>query len=90
MDRQENTPLWVFLAFSSIKTRKAALWLVWSCVVFTIYCIPWSVWLSDYEWVKLVFLVDDWSWFVMMIPITAWYWLSLRWVDRNASWEGVG
>ncbi|MEJ2620636.1 MAG: hypothetical protein P8163_10340 [Candidatus Thiodiazotropha sp.] len=87
MKKDENIPVWVFLAFSSINTRKAALWLVWSCFVFTVYCMPWSALLPGQEWAKVVFIVEDWSWFVMMIPLTAWYWMSLRWVDRNSRWE---
>ncbi|MCF6202068.1 MAG: hypothetical protein L3J59_00145 [Methylococcaceae bacterium] len=87
MEKKDNTPLWVFLAFSSINTRKGALILIWSCIIFSLYCIPWSLFFSDQEWVARIFLIDDWSWLAMMIPIVIWYWLSLRWVDKNTAWD---
>jgi len=82
-------PLWVFLAFSSINTRKSALILIWACVAFSIYCIPWSHFLAGSAWAVKVFLVEDWSWFVMMVPITFWYWMSLRWIDGNSGWTNA-
>jgi hypothetical protein len=88
MEKKDNTPLWVFLAFSSINTRKGALILIWSCIIFSLYCIPWSLFFSDQEWVAKIFLIDDWSWLAMMVPMIVWYWLSLRWVDKNTAWEG--
>jgi hypothetical protein len=88
MEKKDDTPLWVFLAFSSINTRKGALILIWSCIVFSLYCIPWSLFFSDQEWVAKIFLIDDWSWLAMMVPMIVWYWLSLRWVDKNTAWEG--
>lgn len=89
MEKNENTPLWVFLAFSSIGTRKGALRLVWSCAAFTIYCVPWSVLLPNQEWAKAIFLIEDWSWFMMMVPIMVWYWLSLRWADKYSAWDEI-
>ena len=86
MEKSKNMPLWVFLAFSSIETRKAALILVWCCILFSIYCIPWPL-LFNADIIKTVFLIDDWSWIAMMIPIVLWYWISLRWVDKNNGWE---
>ncbi len=86
MEKKGNTPLWVFLAFSSINTRKGALILIWSCIVFSLYCIPWVKFFADQEWVGKIFLIDDWSWIAMMVPMVIWYWLSLRWVDKNAEW----
>ncbi len=87
MEKKDNMPLWVFLALSSINTRKGALILIWACVVFSLYCIPWSLFIAEPEWVKQVFLIDDWSWLAMMIPMILWYWLSLRWIDKNNAWE---
>lgn len=87
MEKKDNMPLWVFLAFSSINTRKGALILIWSCIVFSIYCIPWVKFFADQEWVSKIFLIDDWSWIAMMVPMIIWYWLSLRWIDKNAVWE---
>jgi len=87
MNKSKETPLWVFLAFSSIKTRKAGLWIVWTCAAFTVYCAPWSQFSPNQAWVKSVFLLDDWSWFAMMVPMTLWYFLSLRWTDKNFAWQ---
>ena len=86
MEKKDNIPLWVFLAFSSINTRKSALILIWACVVFTLYCIPWSLFFVDKGWVSKIFLIDDWSWLAMMAPIVLWYCLSLRWLDKNSAW----
>lgn len=87
MKKTASTPLWVFLAFSSIESRKSALILIWSCVLFTIYCLPWAQFFTDIIWVKKIFLIDDWSWFAMMIPMTAWYVISLKWIDKNQGWD---
>lgn len=86
---KDNTPLWVHLAFSAIKTRRAALLLVWFCALFTVYCLPWASLYSDSSWINTLFLIEDWSWFAMMVPITLWYWASLRWVDNNLGWDDV-
>lgn len=85
MEKTKDMPLWVFLAFSSIETRKMAMILIWSCILFTLYCIPWSQYFQA-DWVKSLFLIDDWSWAAMMAPICLWYWLSLRWVDKHQAW----
>ena len=82
----DKTPFWVTLAYDNIHTRKMALILVLSCVVFALYCVPW-VQFSKNALVEKWFLIDDWSWFAMMIPMTIWYWVSLKWVDQNAGWE---
>jgi hypothetical protein len=87
MKKENDMPLWVSLAFSSIESRKVALWLVFSCVLFSAYCIPWSNYFGSEDWVAKIFLIDDWNWFAMMVPITLWYWLSLRWIDNNSGWE---
>ncbi|MCK5307921.1 MAG: hypothetical protein KAJ73_04850 [Zetaproteobacteria bacterium] len=89
MEKTDNMPVWVFLAFSSITTRKGALVLTWVCAVFTIYCIPWPLGFTSQDWVAKIFLIEDWSWFAMMVPITFWYWLSLRWIDSNSGWENT-
>jgi len=81
MEKTDNMPIWVFLAYSSINTRKAALWLIRACVAFSVYCVQ--------DWVGTIFLIDDWSWLAMMVPITFWYWISLRWLDNHSGWETV-
>jgi hypothetical protein len=79
--------MWVFLAFSSINTRKSALILIYSSVIFSLYCFPWVKFFNGEGWVAKLFLIDDWSWFAMMIPVVLWYCLSLRWLDKNKGWE---
>ncbi len=86
MEKTDNMPLWVFLAFSSIETRKAALILIYSSVVFTLYCIPWMLFFK-HPWISRIFLLDDWSWAGMMLPIIVWYVLSLRWMDKHQAWQ---
>jgi hypothetical protein len=83
-------PIWVYLAFSTIETRKGALLLIWACAVFSLYCIPWVLFFPSQHWIAQLFLIEDWSWFAMMFPITVWYWLSLTWVDNNSVWQGDG
>ena len=87
VEKTDNMPIWVFLAFSSIGTRKGALILVWVCAAFAIYCLPWSLFFSDQDWVAGIFLIKDWSWFGMMVPVLAWYLISLRWLDQNNGWS---
>ena len=89
MEKTDNMPIWVFLAFSSIGTRKGALTLIWACAAFTVYCVPWSLLFTGSGWVVNVFMIEDWSWVAMMVPITFWYWLSLRWVDNHSGWENT-
>ena len=72
MKKTDDMPIWVFLAFSSIETRKDALWLIGSCVAFTLYCVHWANLYDQSEWFKRVFLLDDWSWFAWMVPLTFW------------------
>ena len=86
MEKKENIPMWVFLAFSSIETRKGALILFWSSLIFTLYCIPWSLYFINAANVSKIFLIDDWSWVAMMIPMTIWYWVCIKWVDKNSEW----
>jgi len=89
VEKTKDMPIWVFLAFSSIETRKGAMWLIYACIGFTLYCIPWSLIASESDWVETIFLIDDWSWLAMMVPISGWYWLSLKWVDKNTGWNPV-
>ena len=86
MTNHKKAPLWVLLAFSNIQTRKTALILIWSSLLFSVYCIPWVKFFSHVEWINQVFLIDDWSWFAFILPMVFWYWLCLRWVDKNTGW----
>ena len=81
-------PIWVLLAFSSIHKRKHAIILIWTSILFSLYCLPWVNFINN-DIVSTLFLIDDWSWISMMIPICAWYILSLRWMDQNDSWESL-
>ena len=81
----EKTPFWVSLAYANIHTRKMALWLIITCILFTLYCVPWGQF-SKNQWVVKSFLINDWSWFAIMLPMTIWYWISLKWVDKNQGW----
>jgi hypothetical protein len=87
MQKTDDMPWWVFLAFSSIETRKGALILIWSSIIFTLYCIPWVLFYDGNDWVAKIFLIDDWEWFAMMVPMTLWYWLSMKWVDKKQRWQ---
>lgn len=87
MQKTDDMPIWVFLALSSIETRKGALMLIRSSIIFTVYCIPWVNFYDGIDWVVGLFLIDDWSWFAMMLPMTLWYWLGLKWVDKNRGWS---
>ena len=89
MDKTDKTPLWVFLAFSSIETRVGAMRLIWASIIFSIYCFPWPLFFSTQDLIINKVLIEDWSWFFMMLPIVAWYWISLRWMDNNLAWEPV-
>lgn len=88
MTKTKHTPIWVYLAFSSIETRKGAIILIALSLLFTLYCIPWALLFhaGDGEIVSQVFLIDDWSWFGMMLPVIIWYLASLLWMDRNDGW----
>ena len=72
MEKRDDIPIWVYLAFSSISTRRGALLLILSSLLFCVYCIPWSLYFSEYHWIASVFLIDDWYWFAMMFPMTIW------------------
>lgn len=80
-------PLWVQMAFSSIRTRRGGMILIAMSLLFSVYCIPWATLFSSMTWLENVFLIDDWSWLAMMIPVIIWYGLSFRWMDQNAGWE---
>lgn len=86
MEKTDNMPIWVYLAFSSITKRTSALLLIYSCMAFSVYCVPWGLLFPDRKWAVQIFLIDDWSWMPIMVPMTLWYWLSLRWIDKNIGW----
>ena len=88
MTKTKNTPLWVFLAFSAIETRKGALLLIWACALFSVYCLPWSLILGDAigELGKQILVINDWEWIAMMAPMTLWYVISLMWMDKHDGW----
>jgi hypothetical protein len=87
MQKTDDMPVWVFLALSSIETRKGAMLLVLINIIFSAYCVPWVMFYGDNEWVQRLFLLTDWEWFAWTIPISLWYWLSIKWVDRHQRWR---
>ena len=87
MQKDRKLPLWVLLALSNIETRKGALILIWISLLFSLYCIPWSLFYVDTPWISQLFLIDNWEWFAMMMPMTLWYWLSMKWMDKNKGWR---
>lgn len=88
MIKTKDTPLWVFLAFSSIESPKGAKILIWACVAFTLYSLPWPLYFADAlgELGNKIFF-DDWYTFLMMIPITAWYVAALKWMNARDAWQ---
>lgn len=86
MEKTDDMPIWIYLAFSSITTRKGALLLTLSSIIFSLYCMPWSLLFVNHSWVANVFLIDNWTWVAMMSPMPIWYWMSLMWVDRHLGW----
>lgn len=87
MQKTDDTPIWVYLAFSSIETRKSAVLLILSNVIFSAYCVPWISLYPDIPWLSSVFLIEDWEWFIWTAPMNIWYWFSLKWVDKNKRWR---
>ena len=47
MKQLDNTPLWVSLAWACVPTRKMAMYLIMSCGLFAIYCVPWVKWSAN-------------------------------------------
>ena len=86
MSESQKMPIWVLLAFSSIRKRKHAIILIWASILFSLYCLPWVTFSSN-EIISSFFLIDDWSWVAMMIPISIWYILCLKWMDKNNAWQ---
>ncbi|WP_347986877.1 hypothetical protein [Methylomonas sp. AM2-LC] len=87
MQKTDDIPMWVFLALSSIETRKGAMLLIFSNVLFSAYCVPWVALYPSVEWVTQLFLIEDWEWFLMSAPMNIWYWFSVKWVDKNRGWQ---
>jgi len=61
MKKSDTTPLWVFLAIYSIESRKGAIILIWSSLLFSFYCVPWVKYFNGDDWVAKLFLADDWT-----------------------------
>ena len=89
MEKTPKIPLWVFLAFNAIETRKGALILISCCALFAVLCIPaLNVVLANKVGIPADYqLKDDWSWFLMMVPMTGWYVAALWWSDKNDAWS---
>lgn len=85
MKELENTPVWVKLLYVNVHSRKVAWIIVLSCVIFSLYCVPW-VTFNQAPWVGKVFLLEDWNWFIPMLPMTVWYGVAFNWVDKRNAW----
>lgn len=81
MEKKDNTPLWVFLAFSSIQTRKGAFLLTMICFLGGLGFLPLPLLLDDWSWMDVL------NWSGMFFAMVAWYWFAMRWVDKNGGWE---
>jgi hypothetical protein len=80
-------PIWIYLPFAGIETRRGALWMIWCNILCCLYCIPWSQYIADVPWISRLFLIEGWLWFAVMVAITLWSWVALKWIDRNAAWS---
>ncbi|MFC1760820.1 hypothetical protein ACFL6U_01925 [Planctomycetota bacterium] len=89
MKKRHDMPIWVFLAFASVETRRGALLLIGCNALLTLYCIPWPRYFQDMGWLAKVFMIDNWYWFAAMVGLTLWYVLSLVWLDRHNVWTEV-
>ncbi len=84
--KRENTPIWAYLPFASVETRKGAYALIWCNVLCSLYCVPWSQYFIGVDWVAKIFVIDHWYWFAAMIAITVWYCLSFRRIIGSNAW----
>ena len=82
MDRKDKMPHWVYFGLLNIYSKKGALILFWSCLVFALLCIPGSYYFNDYKVEGM-----DWSWAGMMFAVSLWYWLCINWVDNKSTWD---
>lgn len=87
MNKTDVIPLWVAIAFSAVSTRKGALILIGINALFSLYCIPWLLFVSFQSAFLTEWLIDDWSWIAVMFPLLVWYIACLRWMDNHHGWE---
>ncbi len=86
MKEIEHTPMWVLLVYANIHQRKMAIWLIISCAVFGLYCLPWPQLVNQPSW-SMLFRINDWAWAGSVLPLIIWYLLALKWVDKHQGWE---
>ena len=87
MKKTDNTPVWVHLLFAGVETRRGALWMIRCNILCCLYCIPWSQYIADVNWIRKIFFIEGWLWFAVMAAITLWYRAALKWIDRNHAWS---
>lgn len=74
MEMKDDMPSWVYWGLWGIKTRKVAMLFVYISIVLTLAIVPVGIALNNYL-------------FMAFILVPLWYWLSIKWVDRNSTWE---
>lgn len=74
MEKKDDMPSWVYWGLWGIKTRKVAMLFVYISIVLTLAIVPVGIALNDYL-------------FIAFILVPLWYWLSIKWVDKNSTWE---
>jgi hypothetical protein len=86
-----SVPFWVHAAVSSVSTRRGGYWLVASCIVCLVYCLPWPDLLGIRARFSPWYLAPDWSWAALMLALSAWYVSAVRWMNRHDAWpKGAG
>ncbi len=76
MERKETVPKWVHWGLLGIRKRKTALVYLWASLILCFVVVPGSIVIGEYTYCTIVF-----------VPL--WYWLSIKWVDKNGSWEAL-
>lgn len=74
MEMKDDMPSWVYWGLWGIKTRKVAMLFVYISIVLTLAIVPVGIALYNYLFMAFT-----------LVPL--WYWLSIKWVDRNSTWE---
>jgi hypothetical protein len=73
--RRSEHPLWVRLGLWGLPNRAAAWAFVWISLASAAACIVYGLWNPR-------FLVGS-----LFVLAAIMYWLTIRWVDRNGTWE---
>lgn len=74
MEQKENMPYWVYLGLWGIKTRKVAMGYFIVALLLSAIIVPASIYYND-------------LFYSIFVVVPVWYWLSIKWVDKNSTWE---